>query len=61
MSHKDDKLKIVIEAREKYPESSLTELAEIITSEYNYKIGKSGVNHHFIKISNMVNNHKKNN
>lgn len=57
----DDKLKIVIEAREKYPESSLTELAEIITSEYNYKIGKSGVNHHFIKISNMVHNHMKNN
>ena len=39
----DDKAKIVIEAREKYPESSLTELAEIITLEYNYRIGKSGV------------------
>ncbi len=57
----DDKMKIVIEAREKYPESSLTELADIITTEYNYKIGKSGVNHHFIKINNMVNSHKMNN
>ena len=57
----DDKIKIVIEARQKYPESSLSELADIITSEYNYKIGKSGINHHFIKINNMVKNHKKNN
>lgn len=57
----DDKCKIVMEAREKYPESSLTELAEIITLEYNYRIGKSGVNHHFIKISNLVKRHKNNN
>ena len=57
----DEKLKIVINARKKYPESSLTELADIITTEYNYKIGKSGVNHHFIKITNMVKSHKANN
>lgn len=57
----DDNLKIVINAREKYPECSLNELAEIITLEYNYRIGKSGVNHHFIKLKNMVNNHKNNN
>lgn len=57
----DDKQKIVIEARSKYPESSLTELAEIITIEYGYKIGKSGINHHFIKLNNMVENHKENN
>jgi hypothetical protein len=57
----DDKMKIVIEAREKYPESSFNELAEIITLEYNYKIGKSGINHHFIKIANMVKRHKENN
>ena len=57
----DDKCKIVMEAREKYPESSLTELAEIITMEYNYRIGKSGVNHHFIKVSNLVKRHKNNN
>ena len=57
----DEKAKIVIDAREKYPEASLTELANIITLEYNYKIGKSGVNHHFIKITNMVKRHKNNN
>lgn len=57
----DEKTKTVIEARKKYPESSLVELAEIITLEYNYKIGKSGVNHHFIKIDNMIKNYKKNN
>ena len=57
----DDKTKIVIEARRKYPESSFNELAEIITLEYNYRIGKSGVNHHFIKIANMVKRHKENN
>lgn len=57
----DEKTKIVIEARKKYPEASLTELAQIISMEYNYNIGKSGVNHHFIKINNMVKRHKSNN
>ena len=28
------------------------------TLENNYKIGKSGVNHHFIKINNLVKRHK---
>lgn len=57
----DEKTKIVVEAREKYPESSLAELAEIISLEYNYKIGKSGVNHHFIKMTNLVKRHRNNN
>jgi len=57
----DDKMKIVVEAREKYPESSLAELAEIITLEYNYRIGKSGVNHHFIKMTNIIKRHRSNN
>lgn len=57
----EEKTKIVLEAREKYPESSLSELAEIITKEYNYKIGKSGVNHHFIKISSAVKRYQENN
>ncbi len=57
----DEKTKVVIEARKKYPEASLTELAQIISMEYNYNIGKSGVNHHFIKINNMVKRHKSNN
>ena len=57
----DEKTKIVIEAREKYPESSLSELAEIISLEYNYRIGKSGVNHHFIKMTNLIKRHRSNN
>ncbi len=55
----DEKTKIVINMREKYPESSYLELANIISSETNYKIGKSGINHNFIKINEMVERHKK--
>lgn len=54
----EEKTKIVLDARLKYPECSLAELAEIITLEYNYKIGKSGVNHHFIKMNDLVKKHK---
>lgn len=50
----DEKTQIVANSRIKYPEVSMNELAEIITLEEGYKIGKSGVNHHFIKISNLV-------
>lgn len=56
----DEKTKIVADAREKYTESSFQELADIITTEMDYRIGKSGVNHHFIKISNLVKRHKEN-
>lgn len=54
----DDKTKIVATARIKYPEVSFQELADIITNEMDYKIGKSGINHHFIKIKKLVNKHK---
>ena len=54
----DEKTKMVAEAREKYPELSYQELADIITEEMGYKIGKSGVNHHFIKINELVKRHK---
>lgn len=54
----DDSTKIVLDYREKYPESSLKELADIISLETDYKIGKSGVNHHFIKIRNLITKHK---
>ena len=49
----DEKTRIVLEYREKYPESSYLELAEIITLETGYKIGKSGINHHFIKMKKL--------
>ena len=54
----DESTQLVLEYRKKYPESSLKELADIITIETDYKIGKSGVNHHFIKVRNLVKKHK---
>lgn len=54
----DDKSKIVAEYRLKYPESSYMELSEIISLETDYKIGKSGINHNFIKIKKLVEKHK---
>ena len=54
----DDNIKIVLDYREKYPETSLKELADIISLETEYKIGKSGVNHHFIKVRNLIKKHQ---
>lgn len=57
----DEKVQKVMQYRLKYPESSYQELADIISLETDYPIGKSGVNHHFIKIRKLVEQHKKNN
>ena len=54
----DEKTRMVADARLKYPELSFQELADIITNEMDYKIGKSGINHHFIKIGELVKKHK---
>lgn len=54
----DDKTKTVIEYREKYPEASYLELSELITEDTDYKIGKSGINHNFIKINELVKKYK---
>jgi len=51
----DDKIKEICIYKEKYPESSMGELAEIISIETNKKITKSGINHRFRKIKEMVN------
>ena len=40
--------------KEKYPESSMAELAEIISTETERPITKSGINHRFRKIQEMV-------
>lgn len=50
----DDKIKEVCIYKEKYPESSMQELADIISLETNTKITKSGINHRFRKIKEMV-------
>lgn len=54
----DDKTKEVIEYREKYPEASLIELSEIISYETGKTITKSGLNHRFRKIKELVNRMK---
>lgn len=57
----DEKVRIVIEYRKKYPESSYQELADIISLETNYKISKSGINHNFIKIRELIKRHREKN
>ena len=50
----DNKLKEVVEYRLKYPEASLGELANIMSNELGYNITKSGLNHRFRKIKDMI-------
>lgn len=51
----DNKLKEVIEYRVKYPEYSLSELADIMSEELGSNITKSGLNHRFRKIREIAN------
>lgn len=51
----DDKVKMVISYREKYPETTMSELADIISYETETSITKSGINHYFRKIKDLVN------
>ena len=50
----DEKLREVIEYRMKYKESSLSELAAIISLETGVEISKSGLNHRFRKIKEIL-------
>ena len=50
----DDKTKVVIEYRKKYPESSYSELANIISIETKEKLTKSGLSHRFRKIKEIA-------
>ena len=52
----DEKIRVVALYRLKYPEASLMELSEIISRETGNKITKSGLNHRFRKIREIVNN-----
>ena len=49
----DEKIKNICIYKEKYPESSMQELAEIISSETEIPITKSCINHRFRKIKEM--------
>ena len=50
----DDKIKDICIYREKYKEASMEELAMIISSETEKPISKSGINHRFRKIKQML-------
>lgn len=50
----DEKLLDVVNYRLKYPESSLSELSEIMTLETGKKITKSGLNHRIRKIKSIA-------
>lgn len=50
----DDKLRVVIEYRMRYPEASLADLSNIISVDTGNKISKSGLNHRFRKIREIV-------
>lgn len=50
----DDKARVALEYRKKYPEASLKELAEIISVETGKNITKSGLNHRLRKIKDLA-------
>ena len=52
----DEKLKMVIDYRVRYPEASLADLSDIISRETGNNISKSGLNHRFRKIREIVSN-----
>lgn len=56
----DENVQEAIKYRENYPETSLQELANIISTETGRQIGKSGINHYFIKVKKLVEKHKEN-
>ena len=55
----DEKIQTICIYKEKYPETSMGELAEIISSETEKTITKSCINHRFRKIKEMVNSIEK--
>lgn len=57
----DEKTVLIMNYREKYPELSYQELSEVISLETGSKITKSGINHHFIKMRELMERHKNKN
>ena len=56
----DDRAREIINYKKKYPETSMGELAHIISLETSKPITKSGINHHFRQINELVNKHSNN-
>lgn len=57
----DERIREICIYKEKYPESSMNELAQIISSETEKPITKSGINHRFRKIKEMIESIENNN
>ena len=55
----DDRTKVALEYRKKYPEVSLKELAEIISIETGKRLTKSGINHRMRKIKELASRFEK--
>jgi len=55
----DDRTKVALEYRKKYPEVSLKELAEIISLETGKTLTKSGINHRMRKIKELATHFEK--
>ena len=53
----DERVRLVADYRLRYPDVSYQELASIISLETDYKVGKSGVNHHFRTIRKIKENY----
>ena len=56
----DEKVLIAVKYRKKYPESSLKDLAEIISKDTKSKITKSGLNHRLRKMKDLAKRIRKN-
>ena len=54
----DDRTKEILEYKLKYPDTSMDELAKIVSLETDTSITKSGINHHFRKLNEIVKKHK---
>lgn len=54
----DDKSKEILNYKKKYPDTSLGQLAEIISLETGKSISKSGINHHMRKLNELVSKHQ---
>lgn len=52
----DQKLKDVIDIRKEYPDSSLSELCELLEEKTGKSVSKSGLRHRFIKIHDIAEN-----
>lgn len=57
----DEKIVKVIELREKYPEASLRELADLYKDEYDETISRSGLNHRLNKIKELASKYQEGN